>query len=54
MKKQLTNEEKVLLEDELWQLEVVLDNPEFSTRQELASTKKRIAEIKKILTENKG
>ncbi len=40
---------KAKLETELWQLEVVTDNPEFLTKAELKRELKRIVEIKALL-----
>ena len=45
----LTHEERLLLEDELWKLEVVVESPEFLTRDVLKREIKRIKEIKELL-----
>lgn len=41
----LTHEERLLLEDELWKLEVIEDEPDFIT----AEDKKRLAELRELL-----
>jgi len=41
----ITKEEAVLLEDELWKLEVVEDEPDFFTKED----RKRIKEIRELL-----
>lgn len=45
----MTNEEKTKLETELWQLEVVLDNPEFLLPIELIEHINRLEKLKGLL-----
>ena len=45
----MTNEERILLEDELLKLEVIEDEPDFMTKEDI----KRLKEIRKLLKEEK-